>query len=323
MKGEKWRQMKAALSPALIGTRMTEIFEFVAECADDVVKHCTAKAENGERVDVEMKDFFSRYTTDVISSCGFGFKINSFAEPENEFFVNGKNFLNFANIKQVFRLILMSRLPAVARAFNVSLSGSPAGQYLRSVIQNQMKLREQNNIERFDMINTMMQIRKGTLKQTDEKIEKNEDAFTPVEESDVGKATVSRDWTDEDIVAQCFTFLLAGFDTSSSLLPFVAYELAINPDTQQRLYEEILETNNQLDGNRITYDALQKMKYLDQVISETLRKWPPAVQLNRLCTKDYTFDDGNRLKFKIEKGTPLSIPVFGKRITNLHTIRTS
>lgn len=60
------------------------------------------------------------------------------------------------------------------------------------------------------------------------------------------------------------------------MLAFTAYEIAANPDVQQKLYEEVVNTNEQLGGKGITYDALQKMKYLDQVICEVLRKWPPG-----------------------------------------------
>lgn len=59
-------------------------------------------------------------------------------------------------------------------------------------------------------------------------------------------------------------------------MSFMGYELAVNADIQQKLYEEILEMNEQLDGKTISYDQIQGMKYMDQVICETLRKWPAA-----------------------------------------------
>lgn len=59
-------------------------------------------------------------------------------------------------------------------------------------------------------------------------------------------------------------------------MSFAGYELACNPDVQQKLYDEILEMNNEVEGKKINYDQLQSMRYLDQVISETLRMWPPA-----------------------------------------------
>lgn len=63
------------------------------------------------------------------------------------------------------------------------------------------------------------------------------------------------------------------------MLTFVSYELLANPDVQQKLYGEIAEVNEKLNGRRIDYDTLQRMKYLDQIICETLRKWPPAPQV--------------------------------------------
>lgn len=94
-------------------------------------------------------------------------------------------------------------------------------------------------------------------------------------------------------------------------MAFAAYELAINPDIQQRLYREIIETNEKLNGQRVTYDALLKMKYLDQVVCETLRKWPPLPNADRICVKDYVYDDHN-FKFEIEKGKTAFIPFYGK-----------
>lgn len=69
--------------------------------------------------------------------------------------------------------------------------------------------------------------------------------------------------------------------------------------------------NENLHCKQVDYDVLQKMKYLDEVVSEVLRKWPPLVQPDRVCVKDYVFDDGNNLKFTIEKGSRLFITAYG------------
>lgn len=62
MKGEKWRQIRVTLSPTFTGSKMRQMFKLVAECADDVVKHVLLKSEMGATINMEMKDFFSRYT---------------------------------------------------------------------------------------------------------------------------------------------------------------------------------------------------------------------------------------------------------------------
>lgn len=79
------------------------------------------------------------------------------------------------------------------------------------------------------------------------------------------------DWTHDDLTAQAVAFLLAGFDTSSTLLCFTAYELALHPDLQIRLQAEIDEVMTRTQG-KLSYAELQKMKYMDMVVSGILKR---------------------------------------------------
>lgn len=72
---------------------------------------------------------------------------------------------------------------------------------------------------------------------------------------------------EDDLTAQCFIFFLAGFDTSSTCMSFTAHELAANPEVQQKLLLEVDAIKEELGGKPLTYEALQKMPYLDMVIS--------------------------------------------------------
>ena len=45
--------------------------------------------------------------------------------------------------------------------------------------------------------------------------------------------------TDDEIITVCITFLLAGYETTSNLLAFTSYLLAMNPDKQDKLIQEI------------------------------------------------------------------------------------
>lgn len=53
------------------------------------------------------------------------------------------------------------------------------------------------------------------------------------------------------------------------------------------------------------------MKYLHQVISEGLRKWPIGVVTERVCVKEYECQYGDDAKFLFEKGVPIWIPIYG------------
>jgi len=75
--------------------------------------------------------------------------------------------------------------------------------------------------------------------------------------------------TNDDITSQALIFFLAGFDTISTALCFGSYELALNPDVQSKLREEIKETQAANNG-QLSYESLLKMKYMDQVFSGKL-----------------------------------------------------
>jgi cytochrome P450 family 6 len=54
-------------------------------------------------------------------------------------------------------------------------------------------------------------------------------------------------------------------------MTFALYELALHPEIQQNLREEILEVLSKHDG-KLTYDGMQSMSYLDRVVSGEERK---------------------------------------------------
>lgn len=287
--------MRAALSPAFTGNKMRLMFDLVSECADDIVKHFLKRSANGEKINVEGKDFCSRYTNDVIATCAFGIKVNSFIDEKNEFYIYGQSLLNagwMTSVKFVFALLL----PKVAKALNIKVIDANT---FKKIILETMETRRKNDIVRPDMINILMQLQDETSRSDEQSKEIVDDAEKP---------SAAHKWTENELVAQSFIFFSAGLEPPRVILTFAFAELVLNPDIQQKLYEEIAEMDKQLGGKPISYDSIQKLKYLDQVISETLRKWPSVNFTDRCCVKDYVYDDGN-LKFTIEKGSQLLFSV--------------
>lgn len=118
------------------------------------------------------------------------------------------------------------------------------------------------------------------------------------------------EFNDEDLLAQCLLFFFVGFETLSVCLCYLTYELCMNPEVQAQLYEEILVVEEELQGKPLSYSMLAKMKYMDMVISELLRIWPPAFSLDRKCGKDITMlDENEELIVKFKKGDTIVIPI--------------
>lgn len=71
-------------------------------------------------------------------------------------------------------------------------------------------------------------------------------------------------FTPDELAAEAFLVYAAGFETSSTLITFMLYELSLNPDIQERLRSEITSAIEENDG-KLTYDLLLSLQYLDQV----------------------------------------------------------
>ncbi|XP_058837422.1 probable cytochrome P450 9f2 [Topomyia yanbarensis] len=310
LRGQKWRDMRSTLSPAFTGSKMRHMFELVAECARSMVDFFNTEANAGKGLELEMKDTFSRFGNDVIATVAFGIEVNSLKDRENEFFVAGKKLLDFQKITVLIKMLLMRSVPWLMQKLGIEIMDSNLTGYFKKMIVDNMKQRDVHNIVRNDMIHMLMEVRKGSLKHLKDELDQKDAGFATVEESSVGKTTHTRIWTENELIAQCFLFFLAGFDTVSTAMTFLAYELTANPDIQNRLHDEIVQTNQLLNGTPLTYEVLQKMVYLDMVVSESLRKWPPALGSDRYCTKDYVYDDGAGTRFTIEKDQTILIPTY-------------
>ena len=94
-------------------------------------------------------------------------------------------------------------------------------------------------------------------------------------------------FTDREIRDQVMTLMFAGHDTSTSTLTFMMYELARHPDVLARLQEE---QDRVLGGGAPTIDQLEReLPYLDMVLDEVLRLYPPAWIGPRRAVRDFEF----------------------------------
>jgi len=92
-------------------------------------------------------------------------------------------------------------------------------------------------------------------------------------ESAVAKSSL----TEEEVLAQMKTLMLAGYETTSVSLTWALVELSLHPEIQDRLRKELLDFEN---GGDASYDQLMnELPYLDAILRESLRVHPP-VEMN-------------------------------------------
>ncbi|XP_014488280.1 PREDICTED: cytochrome P450 9e2-like [Dinoponera quadriceps] len=259
LRGNRWKEMRNTLSPSFTASKMKVMFELVSKCAREFTEYLTDHPELCSSIDT--KDAFRRYTTDVIATSAFGISVNSMKDRNNEFFTRGVETTKFGGFSNMMKFMLYRASPRLAKALGFQLILPDTSKFFKRIVAETIKTREEQGIVRPDMIHLLMQARSK-------------------EGPNVPEMTL------EDIVAQAFIFFLAGFDTSATLMCFLAHELAVHRDIQDRLFEEV-ELHFAEGNGEISYEAVSKMTYMDMVVSEALRKYPPAIMTDRLCTKSY------------------------------------
>ncbi|XP_059222356.1 cytochrome P450 4d2 [Stomoxys calcitrans] len=96
--------------------------------------------------------------------------------------------------------------------------------------------------------------------------------------------------TDQDIREEVDTFMFEGHDTTKSGIGFTLFCLSRNPEVQKKLYEELKEVIGVDVSAPLTYNKLMDMKYMDKVIKESLRMYPPVPFIGRQLVQDLYID---------------------------------
>jgi cytochrome P450 len=164
-------------------------------------------------------------------------------------------------------------------------------QYLERIARDAIQAREQG-IHRGDFLDLLLEARESS-----EGSERGGDQ----------RSTKKVALKDSTIVAQSILFLLAGFDTTATTLSFVAALLARNPACQRALRDELRDKVKDNENGKLSYQDIMECKYLDAVLSETLRLFPPAHVIERKCTKDYPIPDSC---VTVKKDMYVSFPVY-------------
>ncbi|XP_055853966.1 cytochrome P450 6g1-like isoform X2 [Episyrphus balteatus] len=290
IKNPYWKEMRSKLSPVFTSGKIKQMFPLVEEIGVELDKYlCNLALDSNTNV-TEVKDICGLYTTDVIASVAFGVQANSLKNPNAEFRRNGKALFKFTPWR-AFEFTVIFFLPQFVKIFGCKMFSKEAAQFLRGTINYIMAERTKSGLIRNDLIDTLV-------------------AFKKAAEADKDKQHIAQN-TDM-LVAQAAVFFTAGFETTSSSMSFGLYELSKKPELQKRLRQEIKDALVKCNG-KINYDMILEMEYLNMVLQEVLRLYPPLPFLDRQCTlaegeKEYSMKPLS--DFGIPNGMPVYIPVY-------------
>jgi cytochrome P450 len=87
---------------------------------------------------------------------------------------------------------------------------------------------------------------------------------------------------------QVITIFLAGSETVANALVWTWYLLSQNPDCERRCHEEV---DSVLQGRLPTAEDVPRLRYVEMVMAESMRLYPPAWAMGRCARNDFQLGD--------------------------------
>src|SRR6185436_13597212 len=103
----------------------------------------------------------------------------------------------------------------------------------------------------------------------------------------------------QQLIDEIKVLFIAGHETTANALTFTLHFLGKYPEVQQKVFDEITEIESQTDN---VIEQLQKMTYINAVLSESMRLYPPAWITDRQNVEDDIVGS-----YKIKKGTLIGV----------------
>ncbi len=94
--------------------------------------------------------------------------------------------------------------------------------------------------------------------------------------------------TDRELLDELMTMIVAGHETSALTLNWVWYFIATNPDVKKKVHAEVDKANYKTIPS---FDDLDQLTYIKQVIDESLRYYPPVWLFTRKSIEDDMLGD--------------------------------
>ncbi|XP_075557335.1 cytochrome P450 9e2-like isoform X2 [Dermacentor variabilis] len=314
--GDRWKEMRSLLTPAFTTSNMKKMASLMDDCTNEFLG--VLNSLHSQKKVFEARELFQRLTADVIIRSAFGLKSNLQQKREASKSASESLFRDSLRSFDQFRYAWMSFLtacfPEFALLWKVILSFK--ARYSKTATDNILDdftpilqfRRNNREATRNDILQLMLnaEVEEGAAVNVhsltidydaDSASEKNEAAK-------IGMKKKKRFLTNEEILSNGLVFFIAGFETTGTAMSFMAYLLAKHQDMQDRLSDEVRAVLER-DGS-FTYDNVFGIRYLDQVISESLRYYSPIVGFTtRRCARDYTHN-GNT----IPAGSSVLIPSY-------------
>jgi cytochrome P450 len=120
--------------------------------------------------------------------------------------------------------------------------------------------------------------------------------------NDLLQSLIDANLSEEDTLAEALLFLIAGHETTAIALTWAIYAISQNPEVEKKLVAEI---DKVLQGKPPTQGNIHSLEYIEMIVDETLRMYPPAAVTSRDNSQEV-----NILGHTFPPNTPFFLPIW-------------
>ncbi|XP_055925090.1 cytochrome P450 3A9-like isoform X1 [Argiope bruennichi] len=307
LRDKRWKEIRSIITPSFTASKMKQMAPIMNSAIDSLMNNVEKKYAAGEEFDIYP--MFQGLTMDVIGRTAFGIQTDTQNDPNDPFLRAIKIILPGDITSPV--VLLAKSFRSLAILWNwlgkirwiILNKGTDPVKELLQTYKNIIATRRNKEARRPDLLQSMIDAEIDDLSEvtSDDLTAKEGDSSENESKSSTSSKLIRR-MTDADILDNSVLFFLAGYETISTALAFTAHLLIHYPEAQEKIRQEVkqlLETEGELN-----YYSVNDLQYLDQVLHESLRMYPPIYFfIGRECGED--IDLG---KMKLKKGMPVQVP---------------
>ncbi|KAJ8714507.1 hypothetical protein PYW07_002732 [Mythimna separata] len=261
--GDTWTALRNRFTPIFTSGKLKNMFYLMDEGANTFVDYIGAECQ--KRKEFEVHSLLQTYTLSTISACAFGVSYDSLGDK-----MKALQLVDQIITTTSYGSEFIMMYPTIMKDLNVSLMPSSIKNFFKNLVTNILIQRNGKPSGRNDFMDLILEIRE----------------MGEINSSKFGNKTATLEITEDVMAAQAFIFYTAGYETSATTMAYMLYQLALNPDIQNKLIAEIDEVIQAHNG-KVTYDTLKDMKYLNKVFDETLRMYSIVEPLQRKAVREY------------------------------------
>ncbi|KAK0637841.1 Bifunctional cytochrome P450/NADPH--P450 reductase [Lasiodiplodia hormozganensis] len=226
-------------------------------------------ARYGPNTAIEVAEDFTRLTLDTLALCAMDYRFNSFYSPEMHPFIEAMgSFLSECGRRDQRPALIQSLMWKTQAQYDADIS------VLQRTGQEVIDTRRANPTDKMDFLNAMLN---GKDPKTGEGL------------------------SDDNIIANMITFLIAGHETTSGTLSFLFYYLLKDPQAYQKAQKEV---DDVIGREPINVGHLSKLPYITALLRETLRLQSPAPLFTLSSEDSPQILQG---KYRVDAGEPIAV----------------